>query len=217
MIKKLSVFTCAVMALLLSACSQLSFPGNSTGAGKTVSTNAEQQENAKLNALKESALKLPSFTYETAMQTATAYFDQRQIAFIVVKNSQQTEHIYVKNGKIIAVTNNKQSYDLGKGQLSNEAVAVGKTAEKWLQKLSYNAADRNISAVRTGDEAKLNYLCIAKVQQVAGTKKVLRTSANSAQSTSRLTASMRLNGNQFYQMDCVLSGDRVAKLSLIAK
>ncbi|MFC0323516.1 hypothetical protein ACFFHT_08075 [Gallibacterium melopsittaci] len=217
MMKNLSVLTCAVMTLLLSACSQLSFPGNSTSAGKTVSTKAEQQENAKLNALKESALKLPSFTYESAKQTATAYFNQQQIVFIEVKNAQQVEDIYVKNGHVVAVTDGQHSYDLSNTKPSHEAVNAAKNAEKWLQKLSYNSADRNISVVRTGDEAKLNYLCIAKVQQVAGTKKVLRTSANSAQSTSRLTAAMRLNGNQFYQMDCVLSGDRVAKLSLIAK
>ena len=97
-----------------------------------------------------------------------------------------------------------------------QAVKAKKNAEAWVKKLSYNSADRNIGAVRTGEEAKLNYLCIAKVQQVAGTKRVLRTSGNSAGSTSRLTAKMRLNGNQFYQMDCILSGDRVAKLSLIA-
>lgn len=216
MMKKVSMLASVVMALLLSACSQLSFPGAPSEA-KSVS-DAQTKENAQLTALRESALKLPMFTYETGKQSATAYFNQQQIVFIEIKDQQQKiEHIYLKNGRVATVVNNKHIYDFSKGKLNNEELAVEKAAEKWVQKLSYNSADRNISAVRTGDEAKLNYLCIAKVQQVAGTKKVLRTSANSAQSTSRLTASMRLNGNQFYQMDCVLAGDRVEKLSLIAK
>ena len=107
-------------------------------------------------------------------------------------------------------------YDFNVANADVDALQVKRNAESWVKKLSYNSADKNIGAVRTGEEAKLNYLCIAKVQQVAGTKRVLRTSGNSAGSTSRLTAKMRLNGNQFYQMDCILSGDRVAKLSLIA-
>lgn len=214
--KKLSVFASMLVALLLSACSQLHFPTASVSEAKSVS-DPLAKEDAALKAIRETAQRLPSFTYETGQQTATAYFNQQQITFITVKSPKKVENIYLKNGRVAAVINDQHYYDFSKGNLNNEQLAAEKAAEKWVQKLGYNSADRNISAVRTGDEAKLNYLCIAKIQQVAGTKKVLRTSANSAQSTSRLTASMRLNGNKFYQMDCVLSGDRVAKLSLIAK
>ena len=52
---------------------------------------------------------------------------------------------------------------------------------------------------------------------MAQTKRVFRSSANAANSDSRLTADVRLNGNQYYKMDCQLAGERVAKLSLIKK
>ena len=71
--------------------------------------------------------------------------------------------------------------------------------------------------MQTGGDAKLNYLCITKIQQVAQTKRVFRSSGNAANSNSRLTADVRLNDNQFYKIDCQLAGERVAKLSLIKK
>jgi len=83
--------------------------------------------------------------------------------------------------------------------------------------LGPNSADKGASNVKTGSDAKLNYLCITKIQQVAQTKRVFRSSTNAASSDSRLTADVRLNGNQFYKMDCQLAGERVAKLSLIKK
>ena len=87
-----------------------------------------------------------------------------------------------------------------------------------LQKiLGLNSADKNAENIKTGSDAKLNYLCITKLQQVAQTQRVFRSSANMAKSDSRLIADVRLNGNQFYKMDCQLSGNRVAKLSLSKK
>lgn len=215
--KTLSIAVTLLITVGLSACSQLPSFSAPVSDATTVSDKPVQTENAELQALKAQALQLQAFTYETANSRATAYFNKQQIVFIEVKEQQKIENIYLRNGRITTVVDNKQVYDLNKANLTNEELAVKKAAEKWVHKLSYNSADRNIAAVRTGDEAKLNYLCIAKLQQVAGTKKVLRTSANTAQSTSRLMATMRLNGNQFYQMDCVLAGDRIEKLSLMAK
>ena len=83
--------------------------------------------------------------------------------------------------------------------------------------LGLNSADKNAENIKTGSDAKLNYLCITKLQQVAQTQRVFRSSANMAKSDSRLIADVRLNGNQFYKMDCLLSGNRVAKLSLSKK
>ena len=83
--------------------------------------------------------------------------------------------------------------------------------------LGTNSADKGAANVKTGNDAKLNYLCIAKIQQVAQTSRVFRSSVNHANSDVRLTADVRLNGNQFYKMDCQLAGERVAKLSLIKK
>lgn len=209
--KNLSLLLSVAFAFVLSACSQLALPGKEKPAPVT----EKVAENAELKAISDSAKSLPSFIYQTANQTYTTYFSGKNIVYIDVSGN-NAEKIYLKNGQVIAVANGAKLYDFKADNADAQAVKAKKNAEAWVKKLGYNSADRNIGAVRTGEEAKLNYLCIAKVQQVAGTKRVLRTSANSAGSTERLTAKMRLNGNQFYQMDCVLSGDRVAKLSLIA-
>ncbi|AEC16741.1 hypothetical protein [Gallibacterium anatis] len=209
--KNLSLLLSVAFAFVLSACSQLALPGKEKPAPVT----EKVAENAELKAISDSAKSLPSFIYQTANQTYTTYFSGKNIVYIDVSGN-NAEKIYLKNGQVIAVANGAKLYDFKADNADAQAVKAKKNAEAWVKKLGYNSADRNIGAVRTGEEAKLNYLCIAKVQQVAGTKRVLRTSANSAGSTERLTAKMRLNGNQFYQMDCILSGDRVAKLSLIA-
>ena len=209
--KNLLLLLSVAFAFVLSACSQLALPGKEKPAPVT----EKVAENAELKAISDSAKSLPSFIYQTANQTYTAYFSGKNIVYIDVSGN-KVEKIYLKNGQVIAVANSTKLYDFKAANADAQAVKAKKNAEAWVKKLGYNSADRNIGAVRTGEEAKLNYLCIAKVQQVAGTKRVLRTSGNSAGSTSRLTAKMRLNGNQFYQMDCILSGDRVAKLSLIA-
>ncbi|KGQ32969.1 hypothetical protein P375_04030 [Gallibacterium genomosp. 2] len=209
--KNLSLLLSVAFAFVLSACSQLALPGKE----KPAPVAEKVAENAELKAISDSAKSLPSFIYQTANQTYTAYFSGKNIVYIDVSGN-KVEKIYLKNGQVIAVANNTKLYDFNVANADVDALQVKRNAESWVKKLSYNSADKNIGAVRTGEEAKLNYLCIAKVQQVAGTKRVLRTSGNSAGSTSRLTAKMRLNGNQFYQMDCILSGDRVAKLSLIA-
>ncbi|WP_409025886.1 hypothetical protein QRO24_00600 [Gallibacterium anatis] len=209
--KNLSLLLSVAFAFVLSACSQLALPGKEKPAPVT----EKVAENAELKAISDSAKSLPSFIYQTANQTYTTYFSGKNIVYIDVSGN-NAEKIYLKNGQVIAVANGAKLYDFKADNADAQAVKAKKNAEAWVKKLGYNSADRNIGAVRTGEEAKLNYLCIAKVQQVAGTKRVLRTSGNSAGSTSRLTAKMRLNGNQFYQMDCILSGDRVAKLSLIA-
>jgi len=209
--KNLSLLLSVAFAFVLSACSQLALPGKE----KPAPVAEKVAENAELKAISDSAKSLPSFIYQTANQTYTTYFSGKNIVYIDVSGN-NAEKIYLKNGQVIAVANGAKLYDFKADNADAQAVKAKKNAEAWVKKLGYNSADRNIGAVRTGEEAKLNYLCIAKVQQVAGTKRVLRTSANSAGSTERLTAKMRLNGNQFYQMDCILSGDRVAKLSLIA-
>lgn len=208
--KNISLLLSVAFAFVLSACSQLT-----PGKAKSVPVVEKGVENAELKAISDSIKTLPSFIYQTDNQTYTAYFSGKNIVYIDVSGN-KVEKIYLKNGQVIAVANSTKLYDFKAANADAQAVKAKKNAEAWVKKLGYNSADRNIGAVRTGEEAKLNYLCIAKVQQVAGTKRVLRTSGNSAGSTSRLTAKMRLNGNQFYQMDCILSGDRVAKLSLIA-
>ena len=122
---------------------------------------------------------------------------------------------FYKGGKVSVIQDNREVYQIS-GQNHQQEALVAEAAK--LQKmLGLNSADKGASNVKTGSDAKLNYLCITKIQQVAQTKRVFRSSANSANSDSRLTADVRLNGNQFYKMDCQLAGERVAKLSLIKK
>ena len=122
---------------------------------------------------------------------------------------------FYKGGKVSVIQDNREVYQIS-GQNHQQEALVAEAAK--LQKmLGPNSADKGASNVKTGSDAKLNYLCITKIQQVAQTKRVFRSSANAANSNSRLTADVRLNGNQFYKMDCQLSGERVAKLSLIKK
>ncbi len=71
--------------------------------------------------------------------------------------------------------------------------------------------------MKTGSDAKVNYLCIAKIQQVAQTNRVFRSPENAVVTENQIKATVRLNGNQYYNMDCQLSGDKVSKLSLMKK
>ena len=122
---------------------------------------------------------------------------------------------FYKGGKVSVIQDNREVYHIS-GQNDAQQALVAEAAK--LQKmLGPNSADKGASNVKIGGDVKLNYLCITKIQQVAQTKRVFRSSANAANSNSRLTADVRLNGNQFYKIDCQLSGERVAKLSLIKK
>ena len=194
--------------LLLSACGSLTTDSSQSPAAVVTAGNTDIQ------ALIKKAEALPSFEYIHNNTQYIAYLNG-QPELIKVSNGTDNKLFFYKGGKVFVIQNNREVYQIS-GQNHQQEALVAEAAK--LQKmLGLNSADKGASNVKTGSDAKLNYLCITKIQQVAQTKRVFRSSANSANSDSRLTADVRLNGNQFYKMDCQLAGERVAKLSLIKK
>ena len=194
--------------LLLSACGSLTTDSSQSPAAIVTAGNTDIQ------ALTKKAEALPSFEYIHNNTQYIAYLNG-QPELIKVSNGTDNKLFFYKGGKVSVIQDNREVYQIS-GQNHQQEALVAEAAK--LQKmLGLNSADKGASNVKTGSDAKLNYLCITKIQQVAQTKRVFRSSANSANSDSRLTADVRLNGNQFYKMDCQLAGERVAKLSLIKK
>ena len=194
--------------LLLSACGSLTTDSSQSPAAVVTAGNTDIQ------ALIKKAEALPSFEYIHNNTQYIAYLNG-QPELIQVSNGTDNKLFFYKGGKVFVIQNNREVYQIS-GQNHQQEALVAEAAK--LQKiLGPNSADKGASNVKTGSDAKLNYLCITKIQQVAQTKRVFRSSANAANSDSRLTADVRLNGNQFYKMDCQLAGERVAKLSLIKK
>ena len=194
--------------LLLSACGSLTTDSSQSPAAVVTAGNTDIQ------ALIKKAEALPSFEYIHNNTQYIAYLNG-QPELIKVSNGADNKLFFYKGGKVSVIQDNREVYHIS-GQNDAQQALVAEAAK--LQKmLGPNSADKGPANVQTGGDAKLNYLCITKIQQVAQTKRVFRSSANAANSNSRLTADVRLNGNQFYKMDCQLSGERVAKLSLIKK
>ena len=194
--------------LLLSACGSLTTDSSQSPAAIVTAGNTDIQ------ALIKKAEALPSFEYIHNNTQYIAYLNG-QPELIKVSNGTDNKLFFYKGGKVSVIQDNREVYQIS-GQNHQQEALVAEAAK--LQKmLGLNSADKGASNVKTGSDAKLNYLCITKIQQVAQTKRVFRSSANAANSDSRLTADVRLNGNQFYKMDCQLAGERVAKLSLIKK
>lgn len=194
--------------LLLSACGSLTTDSSQSPAAVVTAGNTDIQ------ALIKKAEALPSFEYIHNNTQYIAYLNG-QPELIKVSNGTDNKLFFYKGGKVFVIQDDREVYQIS-GQNHQQEVLVAEAAK--LQKmLGPNSADKGASNVKTGSDAKLNYLCITKIQQVAQTKRVFRSSANAANSDSRLTADVRLNGNQYYKMDCQLAGERVAKLSLIKK
>lgn len=194
--------------LLLSACGSLTTNSSQSPAAVVSAGNTDIQ------ALIKKAEALPSFEYIHNNTQYIAYLNG-QPELIKVSNGTDNKLFFYKGGKVSVIQDDREVYQIS-GQNHQQEALVAEAAK--LQKmLGPNSADKGASNVKTGSDAKLNYLCITKIQQVAQTKRVFRSSTNAANSDSRLTADVRLNGNQFYKMDCQLAGERVAKLSLIKK
>ena len=194
--------------LLLSACGSLTTDSSQSPAAVVTAGNTDIQ------ALIKKAEALPSFEYIHNNTQYIAYLNG-QPELIKVSNGTDNKLFFYKGGKVFVIQDDREVYQIS-GQNHQQEALVAEAAK--LQKmLGPNSADKGASNVKTGSDAKLNYLCITKIQQVAQTKRVFRSSANAANSDSHLTADVRLNGNQFYKMDCQLAGERVAKLSLIKK
>ncbi|AEW77953.1 hypothetical protein [Aggregatibacter actinomycetemcomitans] len=197
--------------LLLSACGSLS---EMKTAGTSGSVTEVMQANADVKALLQKAETLPTFEYVDNNTQYTAYLNG-QPELIKVSNGSDNKLFFYKGGKVSVVQENGKVHNIDAANQAQKALVA--EAMKLYKMLGSNNADKGVVNVKTGNDAKLNYLCIAKIQQVAQTSRVFRSSANHANSNSRLTADVRLNGNRFHKMDCRLAGNRVAKLSLIKK
>lgn len=236
---KHSITKIAALAAIfaLSACSNLTDEKATSSTTTTVSLPAENSALAQTFAqLEQAAASQNSFQYQLNSDAYKAYLSGGNLSYASQQTKDGSSKVFYKSGKLYGVQDASGNYEFdasgkliaalntsGKSlNLSLEALAKKQSeltalGKKLAAMLGTNAADRGVGAVRTGGDAKLNYLCIAKIQQVASTKRVFRSSANKANSSSRLTADVRLNGNQFYNMDCQLQGERVASLTLTKK
>ena len=199
--------------LLLSACGSLFPSSNTHKPGAVIEAGSTSAAKFDVNAFVQKAETLPRFEYTHNNTHYVAYLNGQPELIKVTHEGENKLFFYA--GNVAAVQENGKVYSLnGANESHKTLIAEG---AKLYKMLGTNSADKGAANVKTGNDAKLNYLCIAKIQQVAQTSRVFRSSANHANSDSRLTADVRLNGNQFYKMDCQLAGDRVAKLSLIKK
>ncbi|WP_109079322.1 hypothetical protein [Aggregatibacter kilianii] len=209
--KYITKVTLCSSILLLSACGAL--PGSKTESAPGVVTEAAPAT-ADVKALLQKAETLPTFEYVHNNTQYVAYLNG-QPELIKVSQGSDNKFFFYKGGKVSVIQENGNVHHVEGANEGQKALVA--EAAKLHKMLGTNSADKGAANVKTGNDAKLNYLCIAKIQQVAQTNRVFRSSANQANSDSRLTADVRLNGNQFYKMDCQLAGNRVAKLSLIKK
>ncbi|MBN6071037.1 hypothetical protein HYE53_08125 [Aggregatibacter actinomycetemcomitans] len=209
--KHITRVTLCSSILLLSACGSL-FEMKAEGTPGYITEAAPA--NADVKALLKKAETLPTFEYVNNNTHYTAYLNG-QPELIKVSNGSDNKLFFYKGGKVSVVQENGKVHHIDTANQEQKALIA--EAKKLHKMLGTNNADKGAANVKTGNDAKLNYLCIAKIQQVAQTSRVFRSSANHANSNSRLTADVRLNGNRFYKMDCQLAGNRVAKLSLIKK
>ncbi len=89
--KNLSLLLSVAFAFVLSACSQLALPGKEKPAPVT----EKVAENAELKAISDSAKSLPSFIYQTANQTYTAYFSGKTL-FILMSAATMQKNLFEK-------------------------------------------------------------------------------------------------------------------------
>ncbi|MDG6896301.1 hypothetical protein [Volucribacter amazonae] len=216
--------------LLLTACSQLN-GGAEVSSAKVASKVADNEFARSLSQLEQQASQANQFEYQYNSEKYRTYLDNQPI-LINAHNGKEETKLFYRNGKLFAVQDATGLYEFNstgqlvravdlKGNLvdlttlDDKAQSLQRYADNLAKRFSYNKADRNIA--RVAKDQRLNYLCIDKIKQVAQTNRVFRSSANQAKSADRLLAELRLNGNQYYTMDCQLSQDRVVKLSLISK
>ncbi|UAX42965.1 hypothetical protein [Pasteurella canis] len=216
--------------LALFACSHL--PETSTRDVSVVSAQAATQAlGIDLASLEQKATTLRTFEYIYNNERYLAYLSTHP-EFIRVQKDSNVSKFFYQTGKLAVVQDATGIYQFDhvgkltkavniKGQkidVSSEKQSELLTQGKKLLKiLGNNKADASASRINTGSDAKVNYLCIAKIQQVAQTNRVFRSPENAVVTATNIKATVRLNGTQYYTMECQLANDKVSKLSLIKK
>ncbi|AKD37634.1 hypothetical protein I926_01520 [Pasteurella multocida subsp. multocida OH4807] len=216
--------------LTLSACSHLSeiVPQHAPVVSAKVVTKTLGVD---LASLEQRAAALETFEYVHNNEQYIAYLSTQPELIKVQKDGKISQFFY-QAGKINVIQDESGIYQFDNMAKMTAAVNVnGQKVEPSIEKqqallaqskklhkiLGYNKADGSAGRINTGNDAKVNYLCIAKIQQVAQTHRVFRSPDNAVVTANSIHAMVRLNGNQYYTMDCQLSGDKVSKLSLIKK
>ncbi|QDJ12686.1 hypothetical protein CEP45_01995 [Mergibacter septicus] len=177
--------------------------------------NTTQQDQAILE-IEKTAQELQPFIFNYQGHQYVSYLDDEGPILILDQDTKQKNKIYLQAGKVIAVEYDQQWYLFNQPSQPpiKNSTKVKTYAQKLASRFNYNQADKEIDQIDTGEDAKLNYLCISKLQQVTKTKRVFRYTKNFAESNDRLTANIRLNGKDFYAMDCLIKHNRVTLLSL---
>ncbi|HDR1021631.1 TPA: hypothetical protein QB352_000874 [Pasteurella multocida] len=215
--------------LALSACGTLSDMTASTGPVST-SPAVSKALGIDLAGLEKQAMGLKTFEYTHNQSNYVTYLSA-QPELIKVQDAEGSSKFFYKAGKLLAVQDKSGVYQFGANSEVLSVNAQGKAQEVGAEKksalsakgaklykmMSYNRADGSAANMKTGEQAKVNYLCIAKIQQVAGTQRVFRSPENAVVTASHIDATVRLNGNQYYKMNCQISANKVAKLSLMKK
>lgn len=208
-----SIFALGASALV--ACSNQSAPYVSSDAEMPTPSVEQQQETTDpiWDTLTKQAMSLKTFQYNHNNSHYKAYISTQPELIESSDGKSVTQFLY-QQGKLFAVKQDETVQLVKDNVISPELLKQGKLLQTLF---SYNKADKGVSKVNTGDEAKLNYLCISKIQQVAQTKRVFRSPDNASITSNSIKGIVRLNGNQYYKLHCEIAGDFVTKLSLISK
>lgn len=211
MIKKFIRYTIISLSVFLVAC------GSRTTAPAPVvpaTTKVTQPTTNPLTDLEQAAKQLTHFQYIDNQRYYDVYLST-QPELIDIKTPQGNSQFFYQNGHLFAVKN-ENGIHFFKNEATSD-IALAKQGKRLFQLFDYNQADKEVEQVNTGDEAKLNYLCISKIQQVAQTKRVFRSPENAQLTATTLKGTVRLNGNQYYHLACEIADNRIIKLSLIRK
>lgn len=215
-----------VVALFLSACSN---PTSTTTSNKVDFTQKYAKNISYLKTSEDMINNVKPFELNEDGQISKAYLVGNSLR--AVKTSASTVYFdgaknysVVNNGNVFTFVNNKltKSFALSNGKAVNDATGAfdaKNLAHKLFAKFSLNKADKIVPERESMPaQAKLNYLCSEKVKQVKATKRFFRSGLNtSLEKTQNLVAEVRLNGSQFYNMDCKINLDKIQSLSLHKK
>lgn len=210
--KTLTKLTILSFSVLLAACTNSSMLAPTTAKSNT--KVAESETSKKIAQLETQAKTLKHFQYIHNNENYDVYLST-QPEFIQLSTAKGIKKFFYKNGKLIANQEHNQIKFFNAEHKPDQALL--KESQLLLNLFSYNKADKGIDRINTGDEAKVNYLCISKIQQVAQTKRVFRSPENAIVKANLLKGIVRLNGNQYYHLECNISDNQVSKLSLISK
>lgn len=222
--KKTLIWSSLIVCLALTGCATSGTTSLDTTETEQIKIDPIILPAPELTQIEQTSRELQPFILNYQGHHYFSYLDQTAPILIIDQKNNDQNKIYLQNGKVIAVLYQQEWFFFNRLNAMNSPQSnpsfvkkVKRYADRLTARLGYNRADKEIDQINTGDNAKLNYLCISKLQQVTATKRVFRSSKNFAHSNDQLTAEVRLNGKDFYAMDCLVHNDRITLLSLLKK